>query len=101
MEREIKSIAAHKTALISALVMFVLVFVLTLVSLAVTAIGLSGNQFGASAPWLKMLMGPFMYFAVIYVLSFVLCKIYNVLAPRVGGIRISYEDKPSTHTEQP
>jgi len=93
MEREIKSIAAHKTALISALVVFVLVLVLTLVSLVITAIGLTGNPYGISTPWLKMLMGPFMYLAVVYVLTYILCKLYNVMAPRVGGIRISYEDQ--------
>ncbi|MDP1539841.1 MAG: hypothetical protein U0998_08435 [Moraxellaceae bacterium] len=93
MEREIKSIAAHKTALISALVIFVLVFILTLIQLAITAIGLRGAGFGVSPPTLQLVMAPFMYFAVIYVLSFVLCKLYNVMAPRVGGIRIRYEDQ--------
>jgi uncharacterized PurR-regulated membrane protein YhhQ (DUF165 family) len=93
MEREIKAFGAHKTALIMALAMFVLVFVLTLIQLLITAIGLRGAGFDVSVPTLKLLTTPFIYFAVIYVLTYVLCKIYNVLAPRVGGIRIQYEDQ--------
>jgi O-antigen ligase len=93
MEREIKSIAAHKTALISALVVFVMVLILTGIQLLLTAIGLRGAGFNANLQTLQLVLAPVMYFVVIYVLSFVLCKIYNLLAPRVGGIRVKYEDQ--------
>lgn len=95
--KEIKSIPVVSFALIVALVLAVLMFIIGIfmsllgISMFSMMQGSGFMRFGAAYAIYMIVIMPIITFIIGFIVSAVAAIIYNVLAPRIGGIKLELE----------
>lgn len=96
MNRTLRRIDPWSAAKISAATAAVFMFVYVLLGLLVMTFtdiqpGASDGPFATASVWLLLLM-PVAYLIVIYLMTLLICLIFNTVAGWLGGIRIELSD---------
>ncbi len=96
MNRTLRRIDPWSAAKISAATAAVFMFVYVLLGLLVMTftdiqLGASDGPFATASVWLLLLM-PVAYLIVIYLMTLLICLIFNTVAGWLGGIRIELSD---------
>jgi len=95
--KEIKSIPVVSFALIVALVLAILMLIIGIltvifgISMFSMMQGVSFMHFGAISALYMIIIMPIIMFIIGFIVSAVAAIIYNVLAPRIGGIKLELE----------
>lgn len=96
MNRTLREIDPWSAAKISAATAAVFMFVYVLLGLLVMTfteiqLGAPDGPFATASVWLLLLM-PVAYLIVIYLMTLLICLIFNTVAGWLGGIRIELSD---------
>jgi hypothetical protein len=89
--RQIKSINVMQTAKVMGAVYFVLGLAVALFIILPVSMARRGPAHGH---FFMAALAPFMYGALVFVLSAFLCWVYNLIAERLGGIEVEVIESP-------
>lgn len=96
MKVEIKSLSAHQTSKVFSILMFAvsLVFIIPMM-LMMFAIspGTDAHGNAVKIPYAILIAMPFIYLIFGYVMTIIMCKIYNVVTGFVGGFEFEIKEK--------
>jgi hypothetical protein len=87
MKKQITQISIHQTAKVFAILYFVIIAIITVPTGIYYAFYLS-DMMNAAA----MFLAPFFGLILNYILSAIICALYNLIAKAFGGIEITFTD---------
>lgn len=89
MRKQVIHISVCQTSKVIASMYTAMLFVFTLLPMATYHLYL-GDIVGALA---TLIVGPFLYWVILYIGHLIGCWFYNLVAQRIGGIEVDLEEK--------
>ncbi len=97
MTRRITSLGVHRAALIGAIIgaVFALVVGVLVVPFAMMMRGMPNTMpgFAFFSSGMMLVIMPITYFVIGYILTAIWVALFNLIAPRIGGIPITFADE--------